>query len=94
MLFTAKFSDLVKRQGSSGNYFIAHSSNFDKTGILIFPPKDVKLCELLETLCLTENRERLGDYDFKITYRTYKGKDGSFKAFFNLIGVCSVSSSD
>lgn len=94
MLFTAKFSDLEKRQGSSGNYFIAHSSKFDKTGILIFPPKDVKLCELLENLCLTENRERLGDYDFKITYRTYKGQDGSFKTFFNLIGVSPVCTAD
>lgn len=94
MLFSAKFSDLEKRRGSSGDYFIAHSSKFDKTGILIFPPKDSKLCELLDTLCLTENRERLGDYDFKITYRTYKSQDGSFKTFFNLIGVSSVHSAD
>ena len=94
MLFTAKFSDLEKRKGSSGDYFIAHSSKFDKTGILIFPPKDENLCKLLEKLCLTANHERLCDYDFKITYRTYKGKDGSFKTFFNLIGVSSVCSAD
>ncbi len=94
MLFSAKFSDLEKRKGSSGDYFIAHSSKFDKTGILIFPPKDVKLCELLDTLCLTDNHERLGDYDFKITYRTYKGQDGSFKSSFNLIGVSSLVAAD
>lgn len=94
MLFSAKFSDLEKRNGSSGDYFIAHSSKFDKTGILIFPPKDAKLRELLDNLCQTENRERLVDYDFKISFRSYKGKDGSFKTFFNLIGVSSVCSAD
>ena len=94
MLFSAKFSDLEKRKGSSGDYFIAHSSKFDKTGILIFPPKDAKLSELLDKLCLTENHERLGDYDFKITYSTYKGQDGSFKTFFNLIGVSAIGSAD
>lgn len=94
MLLTAKFSDLEKRQGRTGNYFIAHSSKFDKTGILIFPPKDPKLCELLDTLCLIENRERLGDYVFKITYRTNKCKDGSFKTYFYLIGVSSLGSAD
>ena len=94
MLFSAKFSDLEKRKGSSGDYFIAHSSKFDKTGILIFPPKDAKLCELLDNLCQTANRERLGDYDFNITYRTYKGQDGAYKAFFNLIGAYLIGSSD
>lgn len=94
MLFSAKFSDLEKRKGSSGDYFIAHSSKFDKTGILIFPPKDAKLSELLDKLCLTENHERLCDYDFKITYRTYKAQDGSFKTFFNLIGVSPLGSAD
>lgn len=94
MLFTAKFSDLKKCNGKSCDYFIAHSSTFDKTGILLFPPKDAKLCELLENLCLTENHERLGDYDFKITYRTYKGQDGSFKTLFNLIGVSPACSAD
>lgn len=94
MLFSAKFSELEKRHGSTGDYFIAHSSKFDKTGILIFPPKDAKLCELLDNLCLTDNHERLGDYDFKISYRTYKGQDGSFKSFFNLIGFSSVCSAD
>lgn len=94
MLFTAKFSDLEKRKGSNGDFFIAHSSKFDKTGILIFPPKDPKLCELLDNLCQSENLERLGDYDFKITYRTYKGQDGSFKTFFNLIGANPLGSAD
>ena len=94
MLFSAKFSELEKRKGTSGDYFIAHSSKFDKTGVFFFPPKDAKLCELLENLCLTENHERLGDYDFKITYRTYRGQDGSFKAFFNLIGISPLGSAD
>lgn len=94
MLFSCKFSDLVKRDGLNGPYYLAHSSNFDKTGILFFPPKDENLAKFIDSLAVPENSQRLGDYEFKVSYRSFKGKDGSFKAYFNLVGAISRSTTD
>ena len=92
MLFSAKFSKLEKRYGEKACFFIAHSSSFDKTGILFFEPKDEKTLELLNTL--SEHNERLSDYVFKVTYNNYKTKAGVYRSGFRVIGFSSCDSSD
>ena len=62
MLFSAKFSNLECRKKGDTEYFLAHSSSFDKTGILFFTPKDDNLSKLVKSLALPQNKERLGDY--------------------------------
>lgn len=94
MLFSCKFSDLVKRDGVERPYYLAYSSNFDKTGILFFPPKDVNLSNFIESLVDSKNSKRLGDYEFKVSYRCFKGKDGTYKSYFNLVGINSINSAD
>ena len=94
MLFSCKFSDLVKRDGGKGPYYLAHSSNFDKTGILFFPPKGEYLSTFIDQLADPQNSKRLGDYEFKVSYRSVKGKDGTFKSYFNLIGIDPTNSAD
>lgn len=86
MLFSCKFSNLVKRSKGNTDYFIAHSSSFDKTGIIFFPPKDPKILDYLNELSLPQNKERLKDYVFKVTYRSWK-EDGFYKNFFNVIDI-------
>lgn len=92
MLFSAKFSKLEKRFGEKTAFFIAHSSSFDKTGILFFEPKDEKLLELLNTL--SEHNERLSEYVFKVTYNNYKTKTGGYGSGFRVIGFASFDSPD
>ena len=95
MLFSAKFSKLeLRRSSNEKDFFIAHSSSFDKTGILFFPPKDEKLLKEVQNLALPQNNERLVDYEFKISYRSFKGQDGSFKNYFNLVGIVPCNSAD
>lgn len=95
MLFSAKFFSLESRKKDEyTEFFIAHSSSFDKTGILFFTPKDENLAKLVKSLSLPQNKERLGEYVFKVSYRTIKGKDGSFKSYFNLVGISAVDSAD
>ena len=92
MLFTAKFSKLEKRYGEKASFFIAHSSSFDKTGILFFEPKDLNLLEILNTL--SEHNERLCDYEFKVTYNNYKTKAGGYGSGFRVIGFVPCNPSD
>ena len=94
MLFSAKFSNLECRYKGVAEYFLAHSSSFDHTGIIFFRPKDETLAKLVESLALPENKERLGEYEFKISFRSFKGKDGTFKNYFNLIGIVPCNSAD
>ena len=94
MLFSCKFSNLEKRSKGNIDYFIAHSSSFDKTGIIFFPPKEPNILDYLNELSLPQNKERLKDYVFKITYRSWKGKDGSYKNFFNVIDIVNFDSAD
>lgn len=94
MLFSCNFSKLEKRTKGNIDYFIAHSSSFDKTGIVFFPPKDSKVLDYLNKLSLPQNNERLKDYVFKVTYRSWKSKDGIFKNFFNVIDIVAVDSAD
>lgn len=94
MLFSCKFSNLEKRSKGSTEYFIAHSSSFDKTGIIFYPPKDSKVLDSLNELSLPQNKERLKGYVFKITYRSWKSEDGSYKNFFNVIDIVAVDSVD
>lgn len=83
MLFTAKFTQLEKRNGEKSAFFIAHSSSFDKTSILFFEPKDEKLLEILNIL--SEHNERLTYYEFKVRYVNYKTKAGSYRSGFRII---------
>ena len=92
MLFSANFSKLEKRYGQKVSFFIAHSSSFDKTGILFFEPKDEKVLELLNTLA--EHNERLKDYVFKVTYNNYKTKTGVYRSGFRVIGFTACDTSD
>lgn len=92
MLFTAKFSKLEKRNGEKCDFFIAHSSSFDKTAILFFEPKDKKLLDTLNIL--SEHNERLTDYEFKVTYYNFKSKTGVYRSGFRVIGCISCNPSD
>ena len=92
MLFTAKFFKLEKRFGENASFFIAHSSVFDKTGILFFEPKDKILLETLNNL--SDHNERLGDYEFKVTYNNFKTKAGGYRSGFRVIGFLPVNTSD
>lgn len=95
MLFSAKFSNLEwRKKGENTEFFIAYSSSFDKSGILFFTPKDENLAKLVKSLALPQNKERLGEYVFKVSYRTVKGQDGSFKSYFNLVGISGVDTSN
>lgn len=94
MLFSAKFSNLEWRKKDDKEFFIAHSSSFDKTGIIFFTPKDDNLAKLVKSLALPQNNERLGEYEFKISFRSFKGQDGSFKNYFNLVGIVSCNTAD
>lgn len=92
MLFSAKFSSLEKRDSANGSYFIAHSSKFDKIGILFFPPKDENLCKFLDTLIA--DSERISNYVFKIAYRSFKTQNGVYKTYFNLVGYSPCDTAD
>lgn len=92
MLFSARFSSLEKRDSAKGSYFIAHSSKFDKSGILFFPPKDENLSKFLDTLI--DDPERISNYDFKIAYRSFKSQNGEYKTYFNLVGFTPCNSAD
>lgn len=92
MLFTAKFSKLEKRCGEKASFFIAHSSSFDKTGILFFEPKDDNLRDFLDLLA--EHNERLCDYEFKVTYNNFKTKTGGYGSGFRVIGFVPCNPPD
>lgn len=92
MLFSAKFSKLEKRFGEKTAFFIAHSSSFDKTGILFFEPKDEKLLDLLNTL--SEHNERLSEYVFKVVYHNYKTSEAVYASGFRVIGFTCFDTSD
>lgn len=92
MLFTTRFHSLEKRQGSKSAFFLAHSSSFDKSGIIFFAPKDSQLLSQLEEFC--EHNERLKDYEFSVTYSNFKDSKGGYSSRFSVIGVRSLDSPD
>ena len=89
MLFNCNFSKLVKRTGDKSSFYLAYSHS-DRTPILFFEPKDVKLLETLDMLC--EHNERLQYYVFNVSYKNVKSKTGIYQSYFNVIGFDSVDS--
>lgn len=83
MLFNAHLSKLEKRHGKKVSYYVAQSTNHDKSCIIFFEPKDNKLLDTVNML--SEHNERLKDYDFFFIYRQFKDKYGIYQGSFRLV---------